>query len=234
MKESKEEKIKRADKVFKILDKHYGEFECPLDYKNPFQLLISTILAAQSTDKQVNKVMGDLYKTKYKSPEDLANADMDTLRKEIHTLGFFNAKAKSITNCSKELVEKYNSKVPETIEELVKLPGVGRKTANVVAGYCFNVPAIMTDTHFMRVSQRLGFTNSDKPDVIEMDLRKVVPEKNQTRFSRVINRHGRMICQARMPVCEECIISKYCPSFEKFMKIKVEKLNAKKNLKKKK
>jgi len=211
MSESLKQKTSRAGKIFNILDAEYPDAKCHLDYKNPFQLLISTILAAQCTDVSVNFVMGELYK-KYKSPKDFANANHETLEKELSKLNFYRNKTKSVINCSKALVEKHNGEVPRTMDELTALAGVGRKTANVVLGNCFGIPAIMTDTHLIRVSQRLGLVDTDVPDKIEMELKKIIPDEKQVRFSHIIGEHGRQICKARKPLCGECVVCKICPS----------------------
>lgn len=211
MPESQEKKKSRALKIIDLLEREYPDAACHLHFKNPFQLLISTILAAQSTDVGVNKVMDELYK-KYKSPADFVSAKPEVLEKEFSSINFYRNKTKSVINCSKSLVEKYGGEVPKTMAELTSLAGVGRKTANVVLGNCFGVPAIMTDTHLIRVSQRLGLVDTDKPDKIEAELVEIIPEKKQVKFSHIIGEHGRQICKARKPLCDECVINKLCPS----------------------
>ncbi len=193
------------------LMREYPGAACHLHFKNPFQLLISTILAAQSTDVGVNKVMDELYK-KYKSPADFAGAKPEVLEKELSSINFYRNKTKSVLNTSKSLIEKFGGEVPKTMDELTSLAGVGRKTANVVLGNCFGVPAIMTDTHLIRVSQRLGLVDTDKPDKIEMELKEIIPENKQVKFSHVIGEHGRQICKAKKPMCDDCVINKLCPS----------------------
>lgn len=215
MKETIIQKKKRALKIIDILASEYPDAKSYLNYENPFQLLISTILAAQCTDVRVNAVMGELYK-KYKSPADFVKVSSAKLEKELSSINFYRNKTKSVQACCKMLVDDFGGKVPDTMEELTKLPGVGRKSANVVLGNCFGQPAIITDTHFIRVSQRLALAESDKADVIEMELKEIIPEKKQTHFSLLISSHGREICHAKKPLCPECAINKLCPSFGKF------------------
>jgi endonuclease-3 len=215
MPEIPDAKKKRAIKIVDILHNEYPEAKCHLDFKNPFQLLISTILAAQCTDILVNKVMGELYK-KYKSPADLAKAKQPVLEKELSRITFFRNKTKNVLNCSKMLVDNFKGKIPQTMDELTSLPGVGRKTANVIMGNCFGKQAIMTDTHVIRVSQRLGFTENENGDKVEADLVQIIPEDKQTLYSLVISEHGRLICNARKPKCPECVVSQLCPSIKIF------------------
>jgi endonuclease-3 len=215
MTETPDAKKKRAVKIVEILHNEYPDARCHLDFKNPFQLLISTILAAQCTDVLVNKVMGELYK-KYKSPSDLAAAKPPVFEKEISAITFFRNKAKNVINCCKILVDKHEGKVPRTMDELTALPGVGRKTANVVLGNCFDQPAIIMDTHVIRLSQRLGLTENQNPDKIEADLMKIVPEVKRTIYSLVVGEHGRQVCHARNPKCPDCVINHLCPSKKLF------------------
>jgi len=214
MPESLKQKTSRAGKIIDILEAEYPDAKCHLNYKNPFQLLISTILAAQCTDVSVNLVMGELYK-KYKSPEDFAEVNPDVLEKELSRINFYRNKTKSVINSCKTLVEKHNGEVPCTMDELTALAGVGRKTANVVLGNCFGIPAIMTDTHLNRVSQRLRLVDSDIPDKIEIELKKIIPDVKQVKFSHIIGEHGRQICKAKKPMCGECVVGKLCPSMGK-------------------
>ena len=211
MPESNDKKKSRALKIIDALELMYPNAACHLHFKNPFQLLISTILAAQSTDVGVNKVMDELYK-KYKSPADFAAAKPEVLEKELSSINFYRNKTKSVLNCSKALIEKFGGEVPRTMDELVSLAGVGRKTANVVLGNCFGVPAIMTDTHLIRVTQRLGLVDTDAPDKIEAELKVIIPDNKQVKFSHIIGEHGRQICKARKPLCDECVINKLCPN----------------------
>lgn len=205
------QKKSRVLKIIDILSREYPDAKCHLEYKNPFQLLVSTILAAQCTDERVNKVMTPLYK-KYKSPADFANADPAVLEKELNSINFYKNKTRAVINCCKSLVENFSGKIPKTMEELTSLSGVGRKTANVVLGNCFGVPAIMTDTHLNRVTQRLGLTENTNPEKIESDLKQIVPENLQVRFSHIIGEHGRQVCKARKPMCDNCAVSQLCPS----------------------
>lgn len=215
MSESIKNKKNRALKILEVLSGEYPDAGCHLDYNNPFQLLISTLLAAQCTDDRVNTVMVPLYK-KYKTPADFLKLKPEDLEKELSSINFYRNKTKSVINCCKTLVEKYNGEVPHTMEELVELAGVGRKTANVVLGNCFGVPAIMTDTHLIRVSQRLGLSDNDKPEIIEKDLKEIIPDNQQVKYSHVIGQHGRTICKARKPMCDECVVCKLCPGCGKY------------------
>jgi endonuclease-3 len=208
--ESKEKE--RAKKIFSILRKEYPEPKPALNYKTAFQLLISTILSAQCTDARVNIVTKDLFK-KYKKPEDYLSVSDEELWKDIFSTGFYKQKAKSIKNCCKELVEKHKSKVPADFDELVKLPGVGRKTASVVAGNAFGIPSIAVDTHVLRLSNLLGFINSKDPEKIEMRLKELLPEKDWVNTSHWLMSHGRKICIARKPKCLQCKIGNLCPGF---------------------
>ncbi|MEO8513096.1 MAG: endonuclease III [Ignavibacteria bacterium] len=214
MLESLKNKKTRAEKILEILSNEYPDAACHLDYKNPFQLLISTLLAAQCTDERVNAVMTPLFE-KYKTPADFLKIKPEELENELRSINFYRNKTKSVINCSKTLVEKFNGEVPHTMEELVELAGVGRKTANVVLGNCFGEPAIMTDTHLIRVSLRLGLSSNDKPEKIEMELKEIIPDNLQVKFSHVIGQHGRTICKARKPLCDECVVCKLCPSCNK-------------------
>ncbi|HRJ85599.1 MAG TPA: endonuclease III, partial [Ignavibacteria bacterium] len=192
MTESIKLKSTRASKILNILSNEYPDAGCHLDYNNPFELLISTLLAAQCTDERVNTVMVPLFK-KYKTPNDFLNLKPAELEHELRSINFYRNKTKSVLNCCAALVNEHNSEVPKTMGELTKLAGVGRKTANVVLGNCFGEPAIMTDTHLNRVSQRLGLTDNDKPEKIEMDLKEIIPDKMQVQYSHVIGQHGRSV-----------------------------------------
>ncbi|MCX7015087.1 MAG: endonuclease III, partial [Candidatus Sumerlaeota bacterium] len=189
----------------------------PLDFTNPLELLIATILAAQCTDARVNQTTPHLFR-KYPSARDYASADPETLQEEIRPTGFFRNKAKSVIEACKALVERHGGRVPETMEELNALPGVGRKTANVALGLAFGRPAIVVDTHFSRVSQRLKLTANKDPDRIELDVQRLLPESEWTGFSRRLIHHGRVTCAARSPKCAECLLADICPSYKVFMK----------------
>ncbi|HHX17516.1 MAG TPA: endonuclease III [Clostridium sp.] len=203
------DKKERVKKILQIFDNDYEDAECTLIYKNTLELLISTQLAAQCTDERVNIVTEKLYK-KYKNPHDFANADLKELENDIRSTGFFRNKAKNIKETCRILIEKHNGQVPDNLEDLLKLPGVGRKTANVVLGNVFKIPAIVIDTHAKRLSNRIGLSDSDNPEKIEFDLMKVVPKENWTKFSQQLVYHGRSVCKARKPDCKNCNILKYC------------------------
>lgn len=213
MRESKQKKIVRAAKIYDKLLAEYPDAHCHLNYENPFQLLISTLLAAQCTDEIVNKVMGEVYK-KYNSPNDFASLAEEDLQQELKMINFYRNKSKAVIKCCKALIEKHNGEVPRTMDELTALAGVGRKTANVVLGNCFGEPAITTDTHLNRVSQRLGLVDTDVPEKIEMQLKAIVPPESQMMFSHVLGEHGRQVCNAKKPKCGECVVSSMCPSKE--------------------
>ena len=210
--ESLAEKKLRTARISEALRHAYPTAHCELNFSNPLQLLIATILSAQSTDKQVNIVTADLFK-KYQSAQDFAVANPEELQRDIQRLGFFRNKAKSIKACCQKLVERHNGHVPRTMEELVQLDGVGRKTANVVLGNAFQVNVgVVVDTHVARLSQRLGLTRQDSPEKIELDLMKLVPQELWTLFSHWLIWHGRRRCFARKPDCPNCEVCSLCPS----------------------
>jgi len=211
MPETLAQKRTRAGKIYDILLSEYPNAKCHLNFQNPFQLLISTMLAAQCTDERVNKVMGELYK-KYKAPQDFLDVKPAQLEKELSSINFYRNKTKSVINTSKSLVKDFQGNVPKTMDELTSLAGVGRKTANVVLGNAFGMPAITTDTHLNRVTQRLGLADSDSPDKIESELKEIIPPDIQMKFSHIIGEHGRQICKARKPLCADCAVNKLCPS----------------------
>lgn len=202
--------VENIDKIIEILKEEYPEAKSTsLDHQNAFELLIATILAAQSTDKLVNKVTKNLFK-KYKTPEDFANANLEELEQDIKSTGFYKNKAKSIINCTRDIVSNFNGKVPDNIEDLTSLPGVGRKTANVVLGNVFGKQAIIVDTHMRRIANRLGLTTNEDPTKIEFDLMEIVPQKEWTDFSHKIVALGRTICLAKKPKCSICRLLPYC------------------------
>ena len=210
--ETTEAKIARVKKIIAGLRKTYPEAHCELDHRNPLELLIATILSAQCTDKRVNQVTADLFQ-KYRSAADYANADLSELEQDIKTTGFYRNKARNIQACGRKLVERHGGEVPRTMEELTRLDGVGRKTANVVLGNAFNVnEGIVVDTHVARLSQRLGLTPQKDPEKIEQELMKLVPRQQWTIFSHWLIWHGRRRCTARNPDCPNCEIRKICPS----------------------
>ena len=202
----------RALKIVKLLEREYPSPKPALEYKTAFQLLIATILSAQCTDERVNMVTKDLFK-KYKSPKDFVDTNIEELKKDIYSTGFYNQKAKSIVNCCSELIDKYNGKVPADFEKLNSLSGVGRKTASVVAGNAFGIPAIAVDTHVKRLSNLLGLVHVSNPDKIEEELKKLLPERYWVQTSHWLASHGRKVCIARRPKCFECVLGNDCPSF---------------------
>jgi len=202
----------RAVKVFELLRKEYPAVQPALEYNNAFQLLISTMLSAQCTDARVNIVTKSLFK-KYKKPEDYLKVSNEELEKDIFSTGYYRQKAKSIKKCCSMLIEKFHGKVPEDFESLVNLPGVGRKTASVVAGNAFGIPAIAVDTHVIRLSNLLGFVDSDNPEKIEERLKEILPETDWINSSHWLATHGREVCIARRPKCSICVLGKLCPSF---------------------
>lgn len=209
--ESKEDLRKRAKRIAALLRKKYPAAGTALRAESPYELLVSTVLSAQCTDKRVNMVTETLFR-KYRSPEDFARARKSTLEKEIRPTGFFRAKAKSIMELSQDIVERFGGRVPDNMDDLVTLRGVGRKTANVVLAGSFNKPAIAVDTHVKRVSGRLGLTRHTDPVKIEFDLMEILPRREWGPFSFIVILHGRETCKSRKPKCEMCILEKYCPS----------------------
>jgi len=209
--ETSEAKTARLKKIIAALDRTYPEAHCELDHRSPLELLIATILSAQCTDKRVNIVTAELFK-KYRSAADYANAPLAELERTIKTTGFFRNKARNIKAACRDIVEKHGSKVPCTMEELIQLDGVGRKTANVVLGNAFGINAgVVVDTHVARLSFRLGLTKQKTPEKIEQDLMALVPQKQWTLFSHWLIWHGRRRCFARKPDCAKCEVLKLCP-----------------------
>lgn len=206
---------KHTKEILDLLDEHYGkEYVCYLNHENAWQLLIATMLSAQCTDARVNIVTKDLFQ-KYKSPADFANADLKELEQDIHSTGFYHNKAKNIIACCKALCEKHNGEVPESIEELTALAGVGRKTANVIRGNIFHEPSVVVDTHVKRISNKLGLVKGDDPVKLEYDLMKVLPKDHWIRYNIQIIRLGREICKAPTPKCSECFLTECCPTYKK-------------------
>jgi len=201
----------RALLVAETLIREYPQAKTALKHRSALQLLVGTILSAQCTDVRVNIVTKELFK-KYRTADDFANARQSVLEREIHSTGFFRQKARSIIECCRDIVQKFGGKVPDTMEALTSLRGVGRKTANVILGNFYGRPAYVVDTHVKRLSQRLGFTKSQNPDVIEQDVMKLVPETLWTPFSDALVFHGRAVCVARKPKCRICVVASLCPS----------------------
>src|SRR5689334_3786927 len=213
-----EERRQRLKIILAKLKKMYPQAKCSLDYKDPFQLIIATILSAQCTDERVNKVTPDLFK-KYPTPKSLAAAEQSELEKDIQSTGFFRNKAKSLRGMAAGIVENHHGEVPRTMEELTHLPGVGRKTANVVLGNAFGIDeGVVVDTHVARVSARLALTKHADPVKIEQDLMQIVPREEWTLFSHLLIHHGRQICIARKPKCSICPLLPHCPAGQKYIK----------------
>ena len=207
----------RSAKIQHILKTTYPDVKTQLRYANPFQLLVATILSAQCTDKQVNRATTDLF-NRFKTPQDFASASNEAIEALIRPTGYFRNKAKNIKNCSKSLLEKYDGQIPQSLDELVKLPGVGRKTANVVLGSAFNIPGIVVDTHVARISKRLDLTKNNNPVKIEYDLMEIVPREEWNDFSLRLIYFGRAICKARKPACPTCPLYDLCDFPDKISK----------------
>jgi endonuclease-3 len=212
LKSSKADPAKRAPRIVRLLAESYPDARCALRHSNALELLMATILSAQCTDVRVNLVTKDLFE-KYRTAKDYAEADPKELEQAIRSTGFFRNKAKSIRGAAQMIVEKFGGKVPDTMEELLELPGVARKTANVVLGTWFGkASGVVVDTHVHRVSRRLGLTREDDPKKIEQDLMELLPEKEWIDFSHRVIWHGRKVCEARKPRCSECSLAPCCPS----------------------
>jgi endonuclease III len=212
MKETKSELQERVKEILRGLKKQYPEARCALIHSNPLELLIATILSAQCTDAQVNIVTATLFR-KYPRCQDYVAATQEEMERDLNSITFFRNKTKAIQKACRILLEKYDGQVPRTMDELIELPGVGRKTANVVLGTAFGIPTgVVVDTHVMRVSQRLGLTRNKDPEKIEADLMEIIPKKEWIDFSHRVILHGRRVCKARKPVCDACAIEKPCPS----------------------
>ena len=207
------QKSARANTIAARLARTYPELQVPLYYRNTFELLIAVILSAQCTDEAVNRVTPELFR-RYPDPETLAEASMADIEQIIRTLGLFRAKAKSLKECGRQLVEEFGGEVPATMEELTRLAGVGRKTANVILDHAFDTPGILVDTHCKRLSRRLGLTRQQDPTKIERDLSRLLPAKEWTGLSHRLIIHGRRVCYARKPACDRCAVNDLCPSKE--------------------
>ena len=203
--------MKRVETIIRILEANTEETP-KLDYVNPLELLVATILSAQSTDAQINKITPQLFK-RYKTAKDYANADINELETLIHSSGFYHNKAKNIKGCCHTLMERFSGKVPESMEDMLELPGVGRKTANCVLGAVFGIPGVVVDTHVKRLTMRMGLTENASPDKIEKDVEKLLPPEKWRRFSDILIYHGRAVCNARKPACDSCPVAALCISY---------------------
>ncbi len=202
---------KRTKKIYERLKKEYPDAECALDWSTPFELLVAAILSAQCTDAKVNQVTADLFKEAH-TPEDFADMHQQTLQARVRPTGFYRNKAKNIQAMSEALLEKHDGEVPDDMDALVELPGVARKTANLVRETAFGKPGIITDTHVIRLSQRLGLTENEDPVKIEFDLQGLLHHNSWGKFSHVLVFHGRRVCTAKKPACDECVAADLCPS----------------------
>jgi endonuclease-3 len=211
VKPSIEVKEARAKAIYKILTKTYPNVRCELDYKNPFQLLVATVLSAQCTDKRVNQTTPALFK-KYPTVKKMAAADIRDLQKLVKSTGFYRAKAKNIKSLSQRILRDFNGEFPDQLEKLITLPGVGRKTANVVLGHGFNIPGLTVDTHFGRLSKRFGWSDKKDPVKVEFEVAELIPKKEWTNLSQRLIWHGRRVCHSRKPACGACVVAKLCPS----------------------
>ncbi|MBI5323942.1 MAG: endonuclease III [Ignavibacteriae bacterium] len=211
MRESLNDKKSRMNKILSILSKEYPFAQIQLEYENPFELMVSTILSAQCTDARVNIVTEKLFK-KYRKPKDYLKVPIEELEKDIYSTGYYKAKARHIRAATKVILENFKGEVPGTMDELLSLPGVGRKTANVILGHCFDTPGIVVDTHVGRIANRLGMTMSINAEKIEYDLMELIPKKHWVIFTHYLINHGRKVCTSRKAKCEQCIVSELCPS----------------------
>ena len=212
MAEPLQAKKKRAKAIYKILSNRYPNVHCELNFKNPLQLLIATVLSAQCTDKRVNMVTKDLFK-RFKTVKDFGSADIKEIETLIKSTGFYHAKARNIKSLAIKIIEEFDGKVPGNLEDLVTLPGVGRKTANVVLGHAFDIPGITVDTHFGRLRRRFDWSDKKDPVKVEFEVAALIPEREWTNLSQRMIWHGRRICHSRKPACGACPLAKLCPSF---------------------
>ncbi len=210
---TREQERQRMAEVLRRLQAEYPEARIRLRFRNPFELLIATILSAQCTDERVNQVTEILFQ-KYRTPEDYLRVPIEELERDIYPTGYYKAKARNIRACCQALLERFGGQVPQTLEELTSLPGVGRKTANVVLGEFFEPQGIVVDTHVARLTQRLGFVDTDNRERIEQRLMELVPRSEWVRFTHLMIAHGRAVCRARRPRCRECVLQDLCPSAE--------------------
>jgi endonuclease-3 len=212
MRKSLPEKKVRAKAIYRQLTKNYPNVRCELDYNSAFQLLVATVLSAQCTDKRVNQTTPALFK-KYPNPKKMAKADLKDIQRLVKSTGFFRAKAKNIKVLSNKIMEEFDGDVPSNLEHLITLPGVGRKTANVVLGHAFGIPGITVDTHFGRLSRRFGWSKQNDPVKVEFEVSELIAEKEWTNLSQRMIWHGRRVCHARKPACGACPLAKLCPSY---------------------
>ena len=201
--------MRNIPEILRILDQLYPKAKCSLDFNTPLELLVATVLSAQCTDERVNQVTKNLF-NKYRTAADYADVPLEELEEDIRSTGFFRNKAKSLKNCGAALVEAHQGEVPGSLDKLVKLPGIGRKTANVILGSAFKIPGIVVDTHVGRITQRMGLTREQDPVKIEFDLMEIIPKDKWTVFSHQLIQHGRKICNARKPKCGECLLLEHC------------------------
>ncbi len=212
MKEDFEAKKKRAKAIYRVLSRRYPNVRCELDFNTPYQLLVATVLSAQCTDKRVNSVTPALFE-RFPNPKMMAAANLRTIESIIKSTGFFRAKARNIKDLSLKILKDFGGKVPSNLDDLVTLPGVGRKTANVVLGHAFDVPGITVDTHFGRLSRRFGWTVERDPVKVEFEVAELIPQAEWTNLSQRMIWHGRRICHSRRPTCGACPLAKLCPSY---------------------
>jgi endonuclease-3 len=212
MRKSLPEKKVRAKAIYRQLTKSYPNVRCELDYNSAFQLLVATVLSAQCTDKRVNQTTPALFK-KYPNPKKMAKADLIDIQRLVKSTGFFRAKAKNIKALSNKIIEEFDGDVPSNLDDLITLPGVGRKTANVVLGHAFGIPGITVDTHFGRLSRRFGWSKQSDPVKVEFEVGELIHEKEWTNLSQRMIWHGRRVCHARKPACGACPLAKLCPSY---------------------
>jgi endonuclease-3 len=212
MRKSLPEKKVRAKAIYRQLTKRYPNVRCELDYNSAFQLLVATVLSAQCTDKRVNQTTPALFK-KYPNPKKMAKADLKDIQRLVKSTGFFRAKAKNIKGLSNKIMEDFDGDVPSNLDDLITLPGVGRKTANVVLGHAFGIPGITVDTHFGRLSRRFGWSKQNDPVKVEFEVGDLIAEKEWTNLSQRMIWHGRRVCHARKPACGACPLAKLCPSY---------------------
>lgn len=202
---------KRAAEIVKLLKAEYPKAQCSLNYKTEHQLLVATILSAQCTDKRVNQITPNLFE-KYKNVESFAYCNVEELAQDVHSAGYHNSKARSIQGAALKIIEEHGGQVPTNMTDLIDLPGVGRKTANCVLGECFDVPSMVIDTHMIRIMNLLGFSKTKNAVQMESELMKIFDEKDWVKLTHMIIDHGRAVCIARRPQCEQCVLAELCPS----------------------